>query len=217
MTEFKDIVLVAGSAGELIANNVAPRGHRMALLQPNRAGGDCPYGACVRSKAILRSAEVRALARRAPELRPSAAASGWHSPTGAPSTPSGSWSEPPFLERGRHRPGGLRHHHRPAWIDTGKKVAELPAEIWERALRTNLQGAFFCCRRFMQLRAAAGRAGKITDATSVHEDIPIPGGADYDCSEGAIRIPTHTPALEPLKIVVDNLDRGTDAVQSSGH
>ncbi len=93
---------------------------------------------------------------------------------------------------------------------SGKKVAELPTEVWDTAIRTNVYGYFFCCRRFAQLRTDAGGAGKIINITSVHEDVPNAGGADYDCSKGAIRMLTRTLALElaPLKINVNGLAPG---------
>jgi len=55
---------------------------------------------------------------------------------------------------------------------SGTEVAELSTEVWDMAIRTNLYGAFFCCRRFVQLRKLAGGGGKIINVTSVHEDIP---------------------------------------------
>ena len=93
---------------------------------------------------------------------------------------------------------------------SGKPVAELPTEIWDKAIRTNVYGYFFCCRRFAQLRTEAGGGGRIINVTSVHEDVPNPGGADYDCSKGAIRMLTRTLALElaPLKVNVNGLAPG---------
>jgi len=93
---------------------------------------------------------------------------------------------------------------------SGKKVAELPTEIWDKAIRTNVYGYFFCCRRFAQLRTEAGGGGKIINVTSVHEDVPNAGGADYDCSKGAIRMLTRTLALElaPLRVNVNGLAPG---------
>ena len=78
----------------------------------------------------------------------------------------------------------------------GSPIAELSTEVWDRAIRTNVYGYFFCCRRFAQLRTAAGGGGKVINVTSVHEDVPNAGGADYDCSKGAIRMLTRTLALE---------------------
>ena len=93
---------------------------------------------------------------------------------------------------------------------SGSPVAELSTQVWDRAIRTNVYGPFFCCRRFVQLRLAAGGHGKIINVSSVHADNPNPGGADYDCSKGAIRMLTKTLALElaPHKINVNSLAPG---------
>ncbi len=93
---------------------------------------------------------------------------------------------------------------------SGTPVAELSTEVWDRAIRTNVYGYFFCCRRFAQLRLAAGGGGKIINVSSVHADNPNPGGSDYDCSKGAIRMLTRTLALElaPHNINVNSLAPG---------
>ncbi len=96
---------------------------------------------------------------------------------------------------------------------SGTPVAELSTEVFDRAIRTNLYGAFFCCRRFINIRLAAGGGGgggKIINVTSVHEDVPNAGGADYDCSKGALRNLTRTLCLElaPHRIDVNNLAPG---------
>lgn len=93
---------------------------------------------------------------------------------------------------------------------SGKPVAELSTDVWDRAIKTNVYGYFFCCRRYVQLRLAAGGGGKIINVSSVHADNPNPGGADYDCSKGAIRMLTRTLALELAehKINVNSLAPG---------
>jgi len=93
---------------------------------------------------------------------------------------------------------------------SGADVADLTTEVWDTAIRTNVYGTFFCCRRYIQERKRQGGGGKIINVTSVHEDIPNAGGADYDCSKGAVRNLTRTLALElaPLKINVNNLAPG---------
>ncbi|MDQ3533265.1 MAG: glucose 1-dehydrogenase [Actinomycetota bacterium] len=93
---------------------------------------------------------------------------------------------------------------------SGEEVAELPTETWDRAIRVNVYGAFFCCRRFINIRKEAGGGGKIINVTSVHQEIPNAGGADYDCSKGALRNLTSTLALElaPHGINVNNLGPG---------
>ncbi len=94
---------------------------------------------------------------------------------------------------------------------SGAEVADLSTEVFDHALRANLYGAFFCCRRYVRLRkAGGGQGGKIINVTSVHQEIPNAGGADYDCSKGALRNLTHVLALElaPLRINVNNLGPG---------
>ena len=93
---------------------------------------------------------------------------------------------------------------------SGTPVAELSTDVWDRAIRTNVYGPFFCCRRFAQLRLAAGGEGKIINVSSVHADNPNPGGSDYDCSKGAVRMLTRTLALElaPHNINVNSLAPG---------
>ena len=93
---------------------------------------------------------------------------------------------------------------------SGTNVADLSTKVFDNAIRTNLYGAFFCCRRFVQIRTQAGGGGKIINVTSVHEDVPNAGGSDYDCSKGAIRMLTRTLSLElaPMRINVNNLAPG---------
>jgi glucose 1-dehydrogenase len=93
---------------------------------------------------------------------------------------------------------------------SGTPVAELSTEVWDRAIRTNVYGYFFCARRFVQLRLAAGGGGKLLNVSSVHADNPNAGGSDYDCSKGAIRMLTRTLALElaPHRINVNSIAPG---------
>ncbi len=93
---------------------------------------------------------------------------------------------------------------------TGKEVAEMSLDAWEEALRTNLTGPMLCCRRFIGERRKAGGKGKIINVTSVHDEIPRPGAAEYCASKGGLRNLTRTLALELAKdeINVNNIGPG---------
>jgi glucose 1-dehydrogenase len=93
---------------------------------------------------------------------------------------------------------------------SGVHVADLEIEKFERTLRSNLIGQVLCCKHFVRHRKQRGGAGKIINVTSIHEDIPNPGGADYDCSKSALRMLTRTLSLEVAehRINVNNLAPG---------
>ncbi|MBO4209310.1 glucose 1-dehydrogenase [Micromonospora echinofusca] len=93
---------------------------------------------------------------------------------------------------------------------SGTPVVDLDTETWDRAIRTNVYGAFFCCRRFVRHRRDQGGKGKIINITSVHQEVPRAGGSDYDTSKGALRNLTRSLALEvaPMGINVNNIAPG---------
>ncbi|HEX5295141.1 MAG TPA: FAD-dependent oxidoreductase, partial [Streptosporangiaceae bacterium] len=70
---FDVVVVGAGSAGEWVAGGVADAGGSAALVERLRVGGECPYVACIPSKAILASAHARNQARRLPDVGGAAA------------------------------------------------------------------------------------------------------------------------------------------------
>jgi pyruvate/2-oxoglutarate dehydrogenase complex dihydrolipoamide dehydrogenase (E3) component len=62
------IVLGGGSAGLTAAVMSAGLGARTLLVERHKLGGDCLHTGCVPSKSLIRSANVAALAHRAPEF-----------------------------------------------------------------------------------------------------------------------------------------------------
>lgn len=59
MQTFDVIILGAGSSGEIIASTLAKSGKTVALIEMSHIGGECPYFACMPSKAMLHSSQVR--------------------------------------------------------------------------------------------------------------------------------------------------------------
>src|SRR6476659_9014088 len=51
-------VIGAGTAGMTAARLTAEMGHRVALIEEERVGGECLYTGCVPSKAMIESAKV---------------------------------------------------------------------------------------------------------------------------------------------------------------
>ena len=98
-----------------------------------------------------------------------------------------------------------------AGVDAGGVcVADMTLESWTSALQTNLTGPFLTCRRFIRALTKAKQPGKIVNVTSVHQQIPRAGAAEYDASKGGLKNLTTTLALElaPQKINVNNIAPG---------
>ncbi len=92
----------------------------------------------------------------------------------------------------------------------GKNVTELLPAEWEAALRTNLTGPFLCVQAFLRGLGSDGAGAKIVNISSVHEELPRAGAAEYCASKGGLRNLTRCLALElaPRKINVNSIAPG---------
>lgn len=98
-----------------------------------------------------------------------------------------------------------------AGVDSsGKHVKDMSLDDWDNAIRTNLYGPFFCCQHFIRGLEGTDKHGRIINITSVHEEIPRAGAAEYDASKGGLRNLTRTLALELAEknINVNNIAPG---------
>ncbi len=93
---------------------------------------------------------------------------------------------------------------------SGTYVADLELDDFQKTLSANLIGPLLCCKHFINHRTQAGGGGRIINVTSVHQEQPRAGAADYDCTKGALRNLTRTLVLEvsELGITVNNLAPG---------
>lgn len=84
-----------------------------------------------------------------------------------------------------------------AGIDaSGVPVKDMDDETWDRAMKVNLYGPFYCSREFLQGMEDTDERGDIINISSIHEDVPRAGAADYDVAKGGLRGLTRTLALE---------------------
>lgn len=93
---------------------------------------------------------------------------------------------------------------------SGIRVADMETEVFDKAIRTNLYGTFFCSRSFIRHRQQKGGKGKIINVSSVHEEVVAAGTAEYCASKAAVRNFTRTLALELAEegITVNNIAPG---------
>jgi pyruvate/2-oxoglutarate dehydrogenase complex dihydrolipoamide dehydrogenase (E3) component len=71
MAEFDVVVIGSGSGGRAVAGRLADAGMAVAMVEQELVGGECPYWACMPSKAMLRPPEAVHAAQVVPGVRAS--------------------------------------------------------------------------------------------------------------------------------------------------
>ncbi len=82
-----------------------------------------------------------------------------------------------------------------AGIEKSVPTLEMPLDLWNAVLRTNLTGAFLCLREAGR-QMVRQQSGVIVNMSSVHEFIAWPGFAHYCASKGGMKLLTQTVARE---------------------
>ena len=84
---------------------------------------------------------------------------------------------------------------------------------WQQLLTVDLTGPFACAQAAARRMVAAGRGGRIVNVSSVHDQIPIDGGAAYCAAKGGLLMLTKVMALELAKhgIAVNAVSPGETA------
>jgi glucose 1-dehydrogenase len=97
-----------------------------------------------------------------------------------------------------------------AGVGGSSPIVELTTEQFDKVIKTDLYGPFFCSRAFIRQRQAAGGQGKIVNITSVHDAIPSPGNVAYGAAKGGLLTMTRSLAMEvaPLRINVNAIAPG---------
>jgi pyruvate/2-oxoglutarate dehydrogenase complex dihydrolipoamide dehydrogenase (E3) component len=68
LSDYDLVVIGGGTAGLVAAAGGASLGAKVVLVEKDRLGGECLYYGCVPTKALVKSAKVASLMRRAPEF-----------------------------------------------------------------------------------------------------------------------------------------------------
>jgi glucose 1-dehydrogenase len=78
--------------------------------------------------------------------------------------------------------------HAPFW--------EVTEEEYDRVLNVNLKGVFFASQEMVNHARQTGRAARIINLSSVHEELPFPNFAAYCASKGGVKMLTRNLAVE---------------------
>ena len=84
--------------------------------------------------------------------------------------------------------GGLDILVNNAGVEKRVPFVDVTEEQYDFVLDVNLKGSFFAAQAAARHMIAAKKGGRIINISSVHEEIPFPGFADYCASKGALKM-----------------------------
>lgn len=68
----------------------------------------------------------------------------------------------------------------------GTALVDMPLAQFDDVIRSDLTGPFLTCRRFARALASSKAGGRIVNISSIHQQAPRVGGADYDAAKGGL-------------------------------
>lgn len=95
---------------------------------------------------------------------------------------------------------------------SGTAVEDMSTAEWDKVIKTNLYGPFFCTREFLQMKKKYGtyKGARIINVTSIHQHVNVAKTANYNASKAAMRNFAYTLALEMAdrELTVNNIAPG---------
>lgn len=95
---------------------------------------------------------------------------------------------------------------------SGIPVEDMSTEVWDKVIKTNLYGPFFCTREFLQVKKKYDtyKGSRIINITSIHQSVNVAGNSNYNASKSAMRNFAYSLALEVAskELTVNNIAPG---------
>ena len=115
-----------------------------------------------------------------------------------------------LVEQGWESLGGLDVLVNNAGVESHAPFWDVTESDYDKVLNINLKGVFFATQTFVNKLRAGGRAGKVINISSVHEELPFPNFASYCASKGGLKMLTRNLAVElgPLGITINSIAPG---------
>lgn len=101
-----------------------------------------------------------------------------------------------------------------AGYESTVSAVDLSIDEWDRAVNTNLRGAFLCAQAAARAMIKQGTGGVIINNSSIHDAIPRMGLAHYCASKGGLEMLMKTLALEWAEFNIRVLNVSPGAIET---